>query len=181
VTLPNLISLARLLAVPVIVWRLVSGDYASAFLLIIAAGLSDALDGYLAKRFGWHTPIGALLDPLADKTLIVGVYITLGVLGHLPSWLVILVASRDLMIVGGTALSGFVNYALRTDPLFVSKINTALQIVLLVLVSAKLGLRFEDRGAVMIVSYVVAATTVVSGALYLRRWVRGTLDLESDR
>ena len=100
-----------------------------AFVLFLAAGLSDAVDGYLAKRFHMTTELGAYLDPLADKTLIVSIYITLGINGLIPGWLVILVVSRDIMIVGAVMLSWLVGTPVKVKPLLVSKLNTAAQIV----------------------------------------------------
>ncbi len=100
----NLITLGRLLSVPVSVWLILAGQFAAAFWMFVLAGISDAVDGFIAKRFDMRTKIGALLDPVADKTLLVSIYVTLGVAGQLPTWLVILVVSRDLMIVGGFLL-----------------------------------------------------------------------------
>ncbi|MBV9967789.1 MAG: CDP-alcohol phosphatidyltransferase family protein, partial [Alphaproteobacteria bacterium] len=103
--LPNLITLARLLCVPLAIWLIVEARYGVAFWVFVVAGLSDALDGYIAKRWDQRTPLGAILDPIADKALLAGVYITLGLAGELPQWLVILVVLRDLLIVGGYLLS----------------------------------------------------------------------------
>ena len=99
-TFPNLITLARILLVPVLVWAIASGEMLIAFLLFLVAGVSDLVDGFLAKRFGMTSEIGAYLDPLADKVLIVSIYVALGITGAIPRWLVILVVSRDIMIVG---------------------------------------------------------------------------------
>src|SRR5260221_3329335 len=99
-SIPNLITLARILLVPVVVWAITAGEMQFAFLLFVAAGISDAVDGFLAKRFGMTSELGAYLDPLADKVLIVSIYVSLGVVGGIPLWLVILVVSRDIMIVG---------------------------------------------------------------------------------
>src|ERR1700719_3742494 len=107
-SIPNLITLARILSVPVMVWAIVTGWMLAAFLLFLAAGVSDAIDGYLAKRFGMTSELGAYLDPLADKALIVSIYVTLGISGDMPRWLVILVVSRDIMIVGAVLLSWLV-------------------------------------------------------------------------
>ena len=94
-SIPNLITLGRILLVPIVVWAIWSGAMWAAFVLFLAAGVSDAVDGYLAKRFGMTTVLGAYLDPLADKALIVSIYVTLGIIGKIPGWLVILVVSRD--------------------------------------------------------------------------------------
>ena len=99
-SIPNLITLGRILLVPVVVWAISSGAMWIAFVLFLAAGVSDAVDGFLAKRFNMTTELGAYLDPLADKALIVSIYVTLGINNVIPRWLVILVVSRDIMIVG---------------------------------------------------------------------------------
>src|SRR6516164_3748097 len=104
VNVPNLISLGRLLLVPLTIWLILGGRYGVAFWVFVVAGVSDALDGFIAKRFDRRTRLGALLDPVADKALLVSVYLTLCVAGELWTWLVILVVFRDVMIVGGFLL-----------------------------------------------------------------------------
>ena len=110
-SIPNLITLARIILVPVVVWAIASGQLRLAFLLFLAAAISDGVDGFLAKRFGMKTELGAYLDPLADKVLIVSIYVTLGITGVIPLWIVILVVSRDFMIVGAIILSWVVGSA----------------------------------------------------------------------
>ena len=104
-SIPNLITLARILSVPIIVWAITSGEMMIAFILFVIAGISDAVDGYLAKRFDMASELGAYLDPLADKALIVSIYVSLGIAGAIPRWLVIFVVARDIMIVGAVMLS----------------------------------------------------------------------------
>ena len=94
-SIPNFITLGRVFLVPVVFWLVLSGRIQAAFVLFVVAGISDAVDGFLAKRFGWQTELGSYLDPLADKLLIVSIFIAMGVLGTLPSWLVIAVVSRS--------------------------------------------------------------------------------------
>ena len=170
--LPNAITLARLLSVPVEVYLLMQSAYLAAFVLFVLAGLSDALDGYLAKTRDQRTTIGAMLDPIADKALLVGVYVTLGAQGSVPNWLVVLVVFRDLMIVGGVILLFLVRLEVRMRPLVVSKINTAAQIALAAIVLAELGLDLRIGGLTSAMIYVVAATTVISGAGYIGSWTR---------
>ncbi len=129
-SIPNLITLARILVVPVIVWAITSGEMRIAFALFLAAGLSDLVDGFLAKRFGMATELGAYLDPLADKAMIVSIYVALGIAEAIPRWLVILVVSRDIMIVSAVILSWLVDKPVKLKPLTVSKLNTVAQIVL---------------------------------------------------
>src|SRR5258706_587399 len=126
--LPNLITLARLLCVPLAIWLILEARYGVAFWVFVAAGISDALDGYIAKRFDQRTPLGALLDPIADKALLAGVYITLGLADQLPHWLVILVVLRDLLIVGGYLL---IQGTAAPQPPFISKVNALVQIALI--------------------------------------------------
>jgi cardiolipin synthase len=170
--LPNIITLGRLLSVPLAIWLILSGEYWAAFWTFVLAGISDAVDGFIAKRFNMRTQIGALLDPVADKALLVSVYVTLGVSGRLPTWLVILVVFRDVMIIGGFVLVQLLVQKIRWEPLIISKINTALQIVLAAFTLARLGFGAEDHGAVMLLVLAVATTTVLSGAAYLVRWAR---------
>ncbi len=172
VSIPNLITLARILSVPIMVWAIASSEMRLAFVLFVAAGISDAVDGFLAKRFGMSTKLGAYLDPLADKTLLVSIYATLGISGAIPRWLVILVVSRDVMIVGAVMLSWLVGKPVAVKPLLVSKLNTAAQIVFIGLVLASLGFDFDLGIGLTIAMYVVAALTLISVGAYVREWVR---------
>lgn len=170
--LPNLITLARLLSVPLAIWLILGGEYGVAFWVFVAAGISDALDGYIAKRFDLRTRLGALLDPIADKALLTSVYVTLGYAGQLPDWLVIVVVFRDVMIVGGFILIQASAAVRRVDPLYISKINTSLQIVLVAFVLARLGLGATDNLVTVVLVSAVAVTTVLSGGSYFVRWAR---------
>lgn len=178
ISLPNIVTLARLLSVPLTIWLMIDGNMLLAFWVFIAAGVSDAIDGYLAKRFNARTEFGAYLDPLADKTLLVATYLTLGWLGQLPSWLVILVVFRDLMIIGGALVVHALTQSFKSRPMLVSKINTALQIALVTFVLARLGLDFPDHGITRVLAFAVAATTILSGGAYLVHWARRLARLE---
>lgn len=171
-SLPNFISLGRLLAVPVAVWLILTGKFGFAFWVFIAAGISDAVDGFLAKRLNAQTELGKVLDPLADKALLVAVYVTLGQAGHLPVWLVILVVFRDLLIVGGIILSHTLGRPVRMRPLKISKINTGAQIVLAGGILAVLGLDLRVDQLILPMVWLVAATTAISGGAYLVTWAR---------
>ena len=170
-SIPNLITLARILLVPVVVWAIASNQMLFAFLLFAAAGVSDAVDGFLAKRFGMTSELGAYLDPLADKVLIVSIYVSLGIVDALPRWLVILVVSRDLLIVGGVMFSWIVNKPVGVKPHMVSKINTAAQLLLVGLALASLGFGFDAGWVLQLTMATVAALTLASIAVYLREWV----------
>jgi len=172
VSLPNFISLGRLLAVPLAVWLILSGKFGVAFWVFVVAGASDAVDGFLAKRLNAQTELGKVLDPLADKALLVSVYVTLGQAEHLPTWLVILVVFRDVLIVGGIILSHTLSRPVRMHPLVVSKVNTAAQILLAAGILGGLGLGLPIDDLILPMVYIVAATTAVSGAAYLVSWGR---------
>lgn len=170
--LPNLISIARLLSVPLITYLIMSGLMGAAFWLFIAAGISDAVDGYLAKRMNATTDLGRYLDPIADKALLVSIYVTLGAQGHLPMWLVVLVVSRDLLIVGGALLSYAAGLDVRIRPLMVSKLNTFGQIGLAALILGQLGFDRNIGPWDDVLIYAVATTTLLSGGGYLFSWLR---------
>ncbi|MGH7041947.1 MAG: CDP-alcohol phosphatidyltransferase family protein [Acetobacteraceae bacterium] len=174
-TLPNLITFARLCAVPLAVWLVIEHRLGSAFVLFVTAGVSDAIDGWLARRMGGGTSVGALLDPVADKALLVTMYVTLARVGEVPAWLAILVVFRDLVIVGGVIVLTLLGRTVVIQPLFVSKVNTALQIVLVALTLFLAG--FGARGAVVafglaMLTWAVGASTLASGAAYVWRTAR---------
>ena len=171
-SIPNLITLARILLVPVVVWAMASGQMRIAFLLFAAAAVSDGVDGFLAKRFGMKTELGAYLDPLADKVLIVSIYVTLGITAVIPLWIVILVVSRDIMIVGAIILSWLVGRPVKIKPHIVSKLNTAAQILFAALVLASHGYNFDAEPLLTLVMALVAVLTLLSVGLYLAEWVR---------
>lgn len=172
-SLPNAISVVRLLAVPLMVWLIVSGRMDAAFWLFVAAGISDGVDGFIAKRFHAESELGRYLDPIADKTMLVCIYVTLGLEGQLSVWLVILVVFRDALIVGGTLLSQLLDHPLAVRPLYISKVNTVTQIVLAAVVLAELGPATPDFPLVVALEYLVAGTTAASGSVYLLRWLSG--------
>jgi cardiolipin synthase len=171
-SIPNLITLGRILLVPVVVWAIISGEMRIAFLLFLAAGISDAVDGFLAKRFRMASELGAYLDPLADKALIVSIYVSLGIAGALPIFLVIIVVSRDIMIISAFLLSWLVGRPMPVRPLMVSKANTVAQILLAVLVLAEKAFGFNAQLAAQWTMALVAILTLLSIAFYLAEWVR---------
>ena len=171
-TLPNLISVLRLLLVPVIVMLIISGDDLAAFWIFVVAGLSDAADGIIARRFGLFSELGAYLDPIADKALLVSIYLSLGLIGSLPAWLVILVISRDILIVGAVILSWVMGRPVEMHPLMVSKANTTAQITLAAVVLAEAGLELSTGGLRLLLVYAVAGLTAISTAAYLVEWLR---------
>lgn len=170
--LPNLITLARLFAVPLTLWLILHERYGAAFWVFVAAGLSDALDGYLAKSWNCRTPLGAVLDPAADKALIVGVYLTLGMEGQFPVWLVVLVLSRDFLIVLGFVIIQATATRAAIGPIFVSKVNTLIQLALITFVLAQLGLGIQADAIKRLLVGMAGVTTVLSGVAYLVRSAR---------
>ncbi len=180
-SIPNLISLARLLAVPLVVYLILKSAYDWAFWVFFAAGVSDAVDGYNAKRMGQEPELGAVVDPLADKALLVGVFITLGVQGLADTLIVVLVVFRDLMIVGGVLLLSIYRDGPRMHPVLVSKCNTAAQILFAVIVLAQSGLGFEGGQIEPAVRYLVIATTILSGGWYLVVWWRQMANIEDPK
>jgi cardiolipin synthase len=179
-SIPNLITLGRAFAVPVVFWLLVSGRLQAAFGVFVVAGISDAVDGYLAKRYGWQTTLGAYLDPLADKLLVVSIFIALGVLSLLPSWFVITVVSRDILILIAVVLSWLLAHPVRIKPLAVSKANTAAQLTVagVVLADGGFGLGLDDLRTALI--WITTALTLASLAAYLRAWLRHMSGQEDD-
>ena len=171
-SIPNLITLGRILLVPIVVWAISQGLMWLAFVLFLAAGVSDAVDGFLAKRFNMTTVLGAYLDPLADKALIVSIYVTLGVNGLIPRWLVILVVSRDILIIGGIMLSWVLGTPLKIKPLLVSKLNTVAQIAFACVVLGSLGFAIEVPVLNLVLTGLVAALTSLSVAAYVAEWIR---------
>ncbi len=179
--IPNLISLARLLMVPLVVYLVLSERMVAGFWLFIAAGISDAIDGYIAKRFDVSSPLGRYLDPLADKALLVALFVLGGYMDFLPDWLVILVVFRDAMIVGGAILFYTFDHPPTLPPLIVSKVNTALQIVLVAAALAFRGYGLDLAFVQTVLEYLVAATTLASGVAYLVKWGRLAATFEGDR
>ena len=171
-SIPNLITLGRVILVPVIFWLLISKQTGAACVVFLVAGISDGIDGFLAKRFGWQTELGAYLDPLADKLLLVSIFVALGVLGEIPSWLAIGVVSRDILIVAGVVLAWLLDHPVTINPLWVSKANTVAQILLAGAVLADLGFNLGLENLRWVLIWATAILTALSLAAYLRQWVR---------
>lgn len=170
-TLPNAISFARLCAVPLAIWLVLHHRLAEAFWLFVLAGVSDAVDGWLARRWGGSS-VGAVLDPLADKALMIGMYVTLTWVGALPDWLTILVVFRDLVIMGGVLVLTLGGQAVAIRPLVISKFNTFAQILLVALTLFLAGFGVDAPWLQTALVWFVAATTLASGAAYVREAAR---------
>ena len=166
-TLPNMITLARLAAVPATIWLILHHRLDLAFLLFAAAGISDGLDGWLARATNSRSAIGALLDPVADKALLVSVYVTLAAIGVLPDWLAILVVFRDVVIVGGLLVLWMLGTKPPIKPLWISKFNTLAQLVLAAAALFVAGFQVAMAGTMTVLIWLVAATTLASGIAYV--------------
>jgi len=160
----------RIAACPVLVVLLHEGNYVFALMLFVAAGITDGLDGYIAKRFNCQSGLGAILDPIADKLLIGSAYIMLAILGDIPFWLLILVMFRDLVIVVGYLILVMMGNDVAMSPSYSSKINTVVQISLMVAVLLeKSGLEFIAPISGVLV-FGVLLTTIISGVQYVWLW-----------
>lgn len=167
-----MLTLGRLCLVPVSVWLILSAQWPLAFAMFALAGVSDGLDGFIAKHYDMKTELGAWLDPLADKALLVSLFISLSAVALLPLWLTILVVSRDLMIVSGVILAMLMARDMEIRPLLVSKANTTVQILLVgfVLAEQASGLHLQLVRELLI--SLVVVLTLASLGVYSRAWLR---------
>lgn len=168
--LPNAITIARMVMALPLFWLLATGSYAVAFWLALVAGLSDALDGYLAKRHDWRSELGGLLDPIADKLLLAACFLGLWWAGQLPRWLLVLVFGRDLVIGAGAFLYWRVVGPFKPSPSFISKMTTMMQIVLAVAVIAHLAILALPRNLLAGLMLATALLTMASGLDYVFRY-----------
>ncbi|NLO81219.1 MAG: hypothetical protein GX093_13105 [Xanthomonadaceae bacterium] len=166
--IPNLISVFRLLLVPPVIALILAGRHQAALGLVLVAGLSDALDGFLAKRYGWTSELGSILDPLADKLLVVSAVLALLAIGLLPLWLAALVVARDLVIVIGALSYRYFIGSFRIAPSLISKLNTG---VLILLILAVIAGEILDRSMALEPLLLLCGCTVIaSGVDYVIRW-----------
>ena len=172
----NIITVVRLLFTPIIIWLIFSSYYYLGLIFFVLSGLSDALDGFIAKQFNQKTILGSYLDPVADKTLIVSSILALGYMGAIPSWLIILIVSRDLAILGAVIISWLVERSLKIEPIISSKINTFLQIfyigLILLSLSSKEEIIYLDIFILPTFSILIALSTLTSWFSYLILWLR---------
>lgn len=170
--LPNLITGLRLILVPPVVWLLLEGRYPEAFVLFAIAGGSDLVDGFLARRFNWTSRLGSILDPLADKSLVVGTLLVLGWRGELPLWLVSLAVGRDLMLVAFAVGYHYLIEPLTPEPLLSSKLNTLLQLTLVAALLFSKAVLPLPSALMTVLVYGTGLTTAWSGCAYLWVWGR---------
>jgi cardiolipin synthase len=169
--LPNLITIFRIALVPVLILLLKEQEYAMALAVFVIAGVSDGLDGFIAKRFHFESRLGSILDPLADKTLLVSSYVMLMLLNHLPFWLMLTVAFRDLLIVGGYLVYTSIVGPVQMRPSWLSKLNTFMQIALVIVILGQQAFQLIYTPMVDALIYAVLLTTVASGLHYLWVWL----------
>jgi cardiolipin synthase (CMP-forming) len=168
---PNLITLARMVMTPVAVLMIVSERFLPAFLIFLLAGVSDAIDGFIARNFDLRTELGAYLDPLADKALLISIYVSLALYAGLPAWVAITVVSRDVMILMAVLVSWLMDKPVEIRPVWESKFNTAAQIGL---AGFALGVRaygVDPQPLQTYLEWIVAATTIASGGIYIAQWL----------
>jgi cardiolipin synthase (CMP-forming) len=168
--IPNLLCVFRILLTLPVAWAILEGYYPMALGLFLVAGFTDLLDGYLAKRFSWQSQLGGLLDPIADKLLLVASFVTLWLAGYVPGWLLAAVAARDLVIVGGAGLYRWLIGPFDAEPSVLSKLNSFLQLLYVVLTLSLLVFALPGPGPIAVLGWIVFATTVISGAHYVIRW-----------
>lgn len=170
--IPNIISVLRILLTIPVMYFLLEREYTLALLLFAVAGFSDALDGFLAKHFGWQSRLGGLLDPLADKALLMTSFIVLGATGLIPIWLVVAAICRDLVIVGGALYYDFMVENVQPAPTLVSKLNTLLQILLVILVIMHAGPYPLSVELLNALEWALLGTILWSGGQYVFVWSR---------
>jgi cardiolipin synthase len=170
--IPNAISLMRVALIVPVLMLILRGEYSWALALFFFAGFSDGVDGYLAKRFDWRTRLGGLLDPVADKLLVAGMFITLAWVGQIPVWLATLVIVRDIVIFGGAVAYNFLIEPLDGEPTRISKLNTAFELLFLLFVLSQAAFGWPDPIATTVLGASILVTVVISGADYVWNWSR---------
>ena len=184
--IPNVITVIRMLLVVPTAWLLWETRYLDALILMSIAGASDALDGWLARRFRWTSQFGAAMDPVADKLLVAALFVVFTIQGHIPLWVAIIVLTRDFVIMAGAGVYRWLFERISFEPTFVSKANTAMQIVMLLMLLLSLcGFGWLSNLSGLLVDpfvfYILAVLGVSSGIDYVitwgqRAWKNGRLE-----
>jgi cardiolipin synthase (CMP-forming) len=172
--LPNFLSLLRIILVPVIVIFLIQGSYAKALIVFVVAGLTDALDGALARLLNKQTKLGSFLDPLADKILLSTSFIALAIFSLIPSWLAVIVISRDFIILLGIVILSMMSVTYEIKPIFVSKVTTTLQIatVFFALLLKTVTYDIISYNWIIVLSWLTASFTIISGLIYIIKGIK---------
>ncbi len=168
--IPNTITLFRVILVPVIICFILKEKYGTALTLFLVAGISDAADGFIARRFNMRSELGAVLDPLADKILIVATVLAMGWLGLLPVWLMIVIVCRDIVIAGGALTWHFAIGRVEMAPSLTSKVNTFFQVAMIFLLLCKASSLLDISSWQFFLFYLVLITSLVSGIQYVLVW-----------
>ncbi len=169
--IPNAITSIRILCVPCLIWMLFHQQFERSLILVLLMGVSDALDGFLARCYDWKTTLGAYLDPLADKLMLLSAFITFAALGWVPWWLAAVIVVRDVILLVGAFYYHLATRQLKMEPLAISKINTCTQIILAIsLIYVQIGPLYEQILNVLMT--IVVCTTVASGMRYVIKWSR---------
>ena len=170
--LPNAISIMRICLILPILVLFVNDEFGWALVLFAVAGLSDGIDGWLAKSYGWQTRLGGFLDPAGDKLLVAWSFGTLAFLGHIPVWLAVIVILRDVVIVAGSFLYHYLVRRLDGEPTRISKLNTALELMYLGFIMLQAGFGVPAEITTTILGAAVLVTVVISGYDYVSNWIR---------
>ena len=172
--LPNFLSLLRIILVPVIVIFLIQGSYAKVLIVFVVAGLTDALDGALARLLNKQTKLGSFLDPLADKILLSTSFIALAIFSLIPSWLAVIVISRDFLILLGIMILSMMSVTYEIKPIFVSKVTTTLQIatVFFALLLKTVTYDIISYNWIIVLSWLTASFTIISGLIYIIKGIK---------
>jgi cardiolipin synthase len=166
------------LVVPIVV-SIWSGQYVQALVLIFVAGVSDGVDGYLAKTFDWRTRLGGILDPVADKLLLVSVFLSLAMVELVPVWLAMVAIGRDVIILAGASIYTWTVGPVQPDPSRISKLNTAVQLLYLLFVLSHAAIGWPPELSLVVLGAAVLFTSVVSGLDYVIRWTRKAVAAKS--
>ncbi len=169
--IPNAITLIRVVLIPFFINLMIYGYYREALLVFVVAGITDAFDGLIARLTGTKTELGAFLDPMADKLLLLSAFVTLVLLGRLPVWLVIIVVSRDAILALGSLVIYIMTHSLKIQPSFTGKLTTVLQLIVVTL-SLVLMNYGTNLGVMPVLQWTTAAVTIVSGAQYVWRGIK---------
>ncbi len=171
--IPNILSLLRIILVPVIVIFLMEGSYLKALIVFSISGLTDGMDGFLARILKQQTKLGAYLDPIADKALLTSSFLTLAIMGILPGWLTVIVISRDCIILLGIAILTIMSISFEIHPAFISKVTTMLQLLTVLIVLVLKGLASGiDHSWIYMLYWLTALFTILSGLVYLVRGIQ---------
>ncbi len=168
--IPNAISTLRIALVVPVLLLILHGDYGWALLLFWVAGFSDGIDGFLAIRYNWQSRTGALLDPIADKLLVAGMFIVLTYTQHIPVWLTVVVLFRDVVIVGGAVAYNYLIKPVEGEPTRISKINTVMQLLFLLFVLSHAAFAWPDKISLTVLGAATLVTVVISGIDYVVQW-----------